>query len=194
MSLGQELIERHVVADHADHGCRRVVELGVHGLVAIRPRGCELAHRRVVERGIRHRILRGAERVAGRDLGGHRVEHRRRRRDAGQSIVNPLGLLARSGAAHGRGSRAGERQSELRRAEWGPLPAKHKAPLLFRVETTMPSRAARCRCADGGCDAPSRDRIRVCPHSRRLAANSVRASPSPPIPRAPSISSAATTR
>ena len=71
----QQLIERHVVADHADHGCRRVVELRVHGAVAIRPRSRELAHRRVVERGIAHRVHRGAERVAGSDLRRHRIEH-----------------------------------------------------------------------------------------------------------------------
>ncbi len=63
----QHLVERHVVAHHADDGRRRIVQVRIHGTVAIRPRRGELAHRRVVERGIRRGVERCAERIAAGD-------------------------------------------------------------------------------------------------------------------------------
>ena len=92
------LIERHVVANHADHRRGRVVEIRVHGAVAVRPRRCELAHGRVVELRVRHRLHRGADRVTGGDFRLHRVEHRRARRRADEPVMQPLRLLTWAGA------------------------------------------------------------------------------------------------
>ena len=95
--LVHNLIERHVVANHADHRRRRVVEIRVHGEVAVRPRRRELAHGRVIELRVRHRLHRGADRVTGSDFRLHRVEHRRARRRADEPVMQPLRLLTWAG-------------------------------------------------------------------------------------------------
>ena len=68
---------------------------------------------------ILHRLVGGAERVASRDLRGHRGERRLRRRHADQAVVHPLRLLARArrGGSH-------EREREQSRTREAPQAAR----------------------------------------------------------------------
>src|SRR3984893_12082156 len=117
--VGERGVERHVVAGHADDGRGVVIERREHALVAIGPRDHQVLQRHVVERRGAGGDAGGSQQArlpgTGADRGRHLAEHTRRRRLAGDALVDALGLLVRSGVGgnaqlrqqqHGRRQRA----------------------------------------------------------------------------------------
>ena len=83
-------VERYVVAHHADHGGRVVVERHEHRLIAVGPRRGQIADGVVVEGGIVGRDERGGDRIGGAIIcascGGGR-------RYAGDAVVHSRRLV-----------------------------------------------------------------------------------------------------
>src|SRR5256886_11996530 len=99
--VGQGGVERHVVAGHADDGRGVVIEGREHRLVAIGPGNHQVLQRHVVERRGAGGDGRGGQQAGSAGTAayrsGHLGEHGRRRRLAGDALVDALGLLVRSG-------------------------------------------------------------------------------------------------